>query len=85
MPGREIHVPAVSGLPGQHVVRAPGPRRARELERDHVALPAQRADEFVQRERASLAAGARGQARAVDECRVRYSAKALAQLVQLEI
>ena len=59
MTAGEIHAAAVPGLPGQHVVGAPGPGGARQLERDHVALVAQRPDQLVQRERPSLTAARR--------------------------
>ena len=67
MAAGEINVPAVPGLPGQHVVGAPRPGCARQLQSDGMALLAQRTDQFVQRECPPLAARARGEADAIHE------------------
>ncbi len=67
MAAGEIDAPGVAGLPGQHVLSAPGSSRGRQLERDHVAVVGKLAHQLMERERTPLPARAGDQPRSVHE------------------
>ena len=78
----EIDVAGIAGLPGHRVLRARRPGGARQRQRHHVTLVAERPRELVQRQRAPLPALAPGERGTVDEREMRHVTDAVHQRAQ---